>query len=498
MSICETCRVSRERDDRAILQRLANEPAEATWFEFKENKADPLMIGEYISALANSAVLEHRATAYMAWGVRDTDHFLIGTSFNPFAVKKGNEDLVPWLTRMLDPQVHFEFRSVEIGAGIRVWLLEIEAARSRPVAFSGSEYIRVATQKHKVKDYPEHERRLWKAFETEVFESGTALDRVREEGVLELIDYPSYFDLLSLPLPLTRIGYIDRFERDGLIIRGSVGWSITNLGAILFARDLKKFPSLARKQVRVVHYSGNNRVETIHEQRGQRGYANGFEGLVEYVNSRLPRTEVIGEALRRETALYPELAIRELLANMLIHQDFTMSGSGPMVEIFDGRVEMTNPGVPIIDSKRFVDYPPRSRNERVAEVMTSIGVSEQRGSGWDKIAALAESHKLAAPDITVTESTRVSLFAPKPLGKMSKAERVRAVYLHACIRRVSDETTTNSSLRQRFGIDAKNSAQASRLLAEALDTGLLVLEDDTAGARNRRYLPFWALEKNEQ
>lgn len=485
-----------ERDDKALLQKLTSEPAEAGWLEFKENKADPQMIGEYISALSNSAVLNRRATAYMVWGVRDGDHFLVGTSFDPMTAKKGNEDLIPWLTRMLDPQVHFLFRPVDIGPDIRIWLLQIEAARSRPVAFAGTEYVRIGTQKHKLKDYPEHERRLWKAFETEVFEAGTALERVRESEVLALIDYPTYYDLMGLNLPATRTGYIDRFERDGIIVRGSVGWSITNLGALLFARDLKQFPGLSRKQVRVVHYNGNNRVETIHEQRGVRGYANGFEGLVDYVNSRLPRSEEIGEALRRESAMYPELAIRELLANMLIHQDFTVTGAGPMVEIFDGRVEITNPGVPLIDARRFVDYPPRSRNEKVAEMMTTVGVSEQRGSGWDKIAALAERHELAAPEIDVTESTRVSLFAPKPLGRMSKSERVRAVYLHACIRQVSDETTTNSSVRERFGIDAKNSAQASRLLGEAVESGLLVIEDGSTGARNRRYIPFWAGEKD--
>jgi len=192
--------------------------------------------------------------------------------------------------------------------------------------------------------------------------------------------------------------------------------------------------------------------------------------------------------------MYPELAVRELLANMLIHQDFTVTGSGPMVEIFDGRVEITNPGVPIIDAKRFVDYPPRSRNEKIAETMTTIGVSEQRGSGWDKIAALADQHELAAPDIDVTESTRVTLFAPKPLSKMSKTERMRAVYLHACLRQVSGESTTNSSLRGRFGIDQKNSAQASRLLGETVDGGLLVIEDGSTGARNRRYIPYWAVD----
>jgi len=39
---------------------------------------------------------------------------------------------------------------------------------------------------------------------------------------------------------------------------------------------------------------------------------------------------------------------------------------------------------------------------------------------------------------------------------------------------------TNTSLRQRFGIDPKNSAIASRLLKEALAAGMVRLEDEQA------------------
>ncbi|MGH1524213.1 ATP-binding protein [Leifsonia sp. L25] len=487
--------MTRERDELALLQSLTSEPVEATWLEFKQNNGDPQLIGEYISALSNAAVLERRAHAYMVWGVRDSDHMVVGTSFNPTAAKKGNEALQPWLSRLLEPQVHFEFRSVNTAPDVRVWILEIEAARSRPVSFYGTEWVRVGPHKHKLSKFHEIERKLWKSFETDVFEAGSALDGAREEEVLQLLDYSAYYELNRLPLPRARRGYLEQFENDGLIVRGSVGWSITNLGAILFARDLSRFSSLSRKRVRVVHYDGNNRVVTKHEQQGERGYASGFEGLVEYVNSRLPRREVIGEALRTQTVMYPELAVRELLANMLIHQDFTVTGAGPMVEIFDGRVEITNPGIPVIDAKRFVDYPARSRNEKLAEFMTTIGVSEQRGSGWEKIASLAEHHELASPDVTVTESTKVTLFAPKPLQKMTRAERLRAVYMHACLRQVSDESITNASVRERFGIDSKNSAQASRLLGEAVEDGLLVIEEGSTGPRNRRYLPFWAAEQ---
>jgi predicted HTH transcriptional regulator len=99
----------------------------------------------------------------------------------------------------------------------------------------------------------------------------------------------------------------------------------------------------------------------LKEQEGGKGYACGFEGLIGFINALLPSNEVVGKALRSSVPMFPELAVRELVANALIHQDFFMSGTGPMVEIFDDRIEITNPGAPLVDTDRFVDTPPRSQ-----------------------------------------------------------------------------------------------------------------------------------------
>ncbi len=87
---------------------------------------------------------------------------------------------------------------------------------------------------------------------------------------------------------------------------------------------------------------------------------------------------------------YPELAIRELVANALIHQDFFISGAGPMVEIFENRIEITNPGSPLVSTARFIDTPPRSRNETLASMMRRFGICEERGSGIDKVITQVE------------------------------------------------------------------------------------------------------------
>jgi predicted HTH transcriptional regulator len=89
--------------------------------------------------------------------------------------------------------------------------------------------------------------------------------------------------------------------------------------------------------------------------------------------------------------------VRELVANALIHQDFSLSGAGPMVEIFDGRIEITNPGEPLVDTDRFLDSPPTSRNEGLASLMRRFRICEERGSGIDKVVAQLELYQLPPP-----------------------------------------------------------------------------------------------------
>lgn len=477
----------------SLVRELCALPCETEWIEFKENNAEPQVIGEYISALANAAALVGKAFAYLLWGVRDADHALVGTDFDPRAAKVGNEELESWLLRLLEPKIDFRFFAVEI-EGAHIVLLEIARAARHPVRFSGQEFVRVGTYKKKLKDFPEKERALWRIFDRAPFEDGVAAERATGDDVLRLLDYPAYFDLLERPLPANREGILEALADDWLIRRSDAGdWDVTNLGAILFAKRLDAFHGLRRKAVRVIQYRGNGRTETLKEQEGAKGYACGFEGLIGYIHGLLPANEVIEQALRKSVPMFPELAVRELVANALIHQDFFVTGAGPMVEIFDDRIEITNPGEPLVDTQRFVDTPPRSRNEALASLMRRFRICEERGSGIDKVVSQVELYQLPAPLFESPEGfTRTVLFAHKPLSAMEKADRVRACYLHACLRYVTRQSMTNASLRQRLGIDDKNIATVSRLLGEAVESGLIVIADPQVGTRIRSYLPFWA------
>lgn len=476
-----------------VIRELISLPDETEWVEFKENNGDPQTVGEYVSALSNAAAMAGQVYGYLIWGVRDSDHAVVGTEFRPRQSKIGNEELENWLLRMISPKINFDFFELNID-GKNVVVLRIDRAYGHPVRFQDTEFIRIGTYKKKLKEFPQKERELWRLFDRTPFERLIARENVRGDDVLRMLDYPSYFDLMDQPLPGTPNEILNALSSEKFLeLSGTGGWNITNLGALLFAKKLSDFQNLSRKAARVIQYKGVGRIETLKEQVGTRGYANGFDGLVGYIEALLPANEIVERAIRKDVPMFPPLAIREILANALIHQDFTVGGSGPMFEIFSDRIEFTSPGVPLMDPARFVDTPPQSRNEALASVMRRTGICEERGSGWDKIVFQTEYHQLPAPLVEVTENhTRVVLFAHRPLAQMDKDDRVRAVYLHACLRHVTRQHTTNTSVRERFGIATQNSAQASRLIREAVAAGVIAPYDPEAAPKLRRYVPVWA------
>lgn len=478
----------------ADLATLLALPRETEWIELKQNNDDPETIGEYLSALSNSAALHGKDAGYLVWGIEDHTRRVVGTTAKPRERRIGNEELENWLAHGLSPRIDFHFSEMSIDDH-RVVALRVQAATAYPVAFKGVEWIRVGTIKKKLKDHPGKEKELWAKLAHMPVEVGIAASGVSGEEVLTRLDYAAYFDLAGHAAPATRGAILDRLATERLVARrGDDVYDITNLGALLFARLLAEFPTLARKAFRVVRYRGSSRVEAEREQLGVKGYAAGFAGLVGYVNGQVPRNEVLGDALRREVEMYPKRAVRELVANAMIHQDLSMSGTGPMVEIFEDRLEVSNPGLPLIDPLRFIDHSPRSRNESLADLMRRLGICEERGSGFDKVIFDIEVFQLPPPDIRVDEThTRVVLFAHQDLGKMDRLDRVRACYQHCCLSYVSNQVMTNTTLRTRFKIDEADYTVASKIIRETIDAALIKREDPTNQSRKHaRYVPFWA------
>jgi len=481
-----------EKELNILLKELVREPHETEWLEFKANFHSPEEIGERLSALSNGACLKNKKFGYLVFGVKDVTHQILGTAFKAKSHKKGKEDLEHWLLNRLRPRIDIEIFEFDTDNGEYISLYKIPAATNSPTEFTNISYIRIGSYTKKLGDYPLKASKLWKSFSKQAFEKEIALKNVTSADIIRLLDTPTYFELIKLPYPTTQERVIEKFESEKLVIKTTKGYDITNLGAILFAKKLNEFETLKRKAIRVIVYKDKNRIDTVREQMGQRGYAVGFVGLINWINSQLPANEEIGKALRKETKMYPEIAIREVVANALIHQDFNEKGF-PAIEIFSDRVEITNTGLPIIPTDRFIDEY-QSRNEQLADIMRRMGICEEKGSGFDKVIFSNELYQLPAVNILKQElHTKVILYSYMPLNKMDKKDKIRACYQHACLKRVSNETMTNETLRTRFKIDDKNSAIASRIIKETFDAGFIKKGDPTSKSRKHiKYIPFWA------
>lgn len=303
-----------------LVDELIKFPRECEWVEFKHNFHSPEEIGERLSALSNGACIHNRSTGYLVFGVEDHTHKILGTSFSAKAHKKGSEDFEHWLATRLNPRIDFRIYEFDYETNKRLVIFVIPAARNRPVDFLHHAYIRVSSITRKLSEFSEKEAIIWRK-DHKPFEKEFALEGLSAADVVKLLSTETYFDLLNIPYPSNQQGVIEKFLAEGLITKEVQGYAITKLGAILFSKDLTYFESVIRKSVRVIVYKGKNKVETEREQMGVKGYALGFEGLVDWINSQLPSNEEIGKVLRTETKMYPELAIRELVANALIHQD---------------------------------------------------------------------------------------------------------------------------------------------------------------------------------
>ncbi|MFN7096860.1 MAG: ATP-binding protein, partial [Gammaproteobacteria bacterium] len=175
----------------------------------------------------------------------------------------------------------------------------------------------------------------------------------------------------------------------------------------------------------------------------------------------------------------------------LIHQDMTITGSGPLIELFSDRLEITNPGESLVKTERMIDLPPRSRNESLASLMRRMRLCEEQGSGLDKVIINIELFHLPAPKFRAEESTmQVTLYAPRTFANMTNEERLRACEQHTIIKYLGGGRMKNTTLCERFGIEIKNAAQASKVINAAIKSQLIKPADPEHPRAG--YIPIWA------
>lgn len=475
------------KDIKALFKLLIQIDEWEWYVEFKEN-FDKLRDWKNISAISNVALLKWKDFWYIIFWV-DDDKNIVGTKLKPLTKKIWNQDLKIWLSQKISPKTHIEFFEENIDWKDIV-IFEISSAIDSPVEFEWKAYIRIWESTSCLDKHPSLERKIWNNNKNKNFEKWIAGSNLSVDEVLKLLDYDKYFTLSKQDIPTDTTKFVEKLEQDSLVkLQDDWQYSITILWAILFAKNLDNFTALKRKSIRVITYHGTNRVVRKNDIEWKKWYAVWFEWLIEYIITQLWNNEEIIKALRVETTIYPEVALREFIANAIIHQDFSLTGAWPIIEIFSNRIEITNPWIPLIDTDRFIDHPPRSRNEDLASLMRRFGFCEESWSWVDRALINIELFQLPAPKFeTYDEFTKVTLYAPKDLKSMSEDDKIRACFQHCVLQYLSwEEKMTNKTLRTRFNIPETNYPAASKIISITLKKWKIKTSE-----KSKEYIPWWA------
>lgn len=323
------------------------------------------------------------------------------------------------------------------------------------------------------------------------FEQQFAKGGLSVNQVLELLDYKAFYERLDRNVPSSTDSILSKMSDYGFCERNNDQWNITNLGAILYANDLRDFDGLKNREIVLHKYVGTNNRQQEYEQHITRGYAAAFEDLVEMVMQSTSKEKI--DVNRELEPIYPRVAIREITANMLVHQDFGITGMPITIEIFANRIAFTNPGAPLNNINRLIDLPPNSRNEKLAQTMFMLHICEKRGSGIDRAVAAVEEMVLPAVKFTRgDEHTKVFLYPQKSLKDMTKQEKIEACYQHACLMFEDDKPVNNQSVRERFELNKNQSSIASRIITDTLEAGFIKpADEETASRKYMTYIPFY-------
>lgn len=460
-------------------------PSELNELDWKSGLSDKTeRLAQHISAFANM-----KGGGILVYGVHND-----GTCFN--LEKEETDKIIQTLGNIAQNNLVYSIpidHSIVEFEGYNLLFVYIPEQVDKPVHLRGKDvyasYHRSAGQT--VKMSRNQVKALIATSQGITFEQQVAKDGLTRNDVLKLLNYRALYRILDKNIPQSADAIIERLVDYHLCTQEGNTWSITNLGAILFANELRDFQNMKGHEVVVRKYVGTNNRQQEFEQHGVYGYAVGFEGLIDFI-MRSTSTELI-DVKREDIPTYPRVAIREFVANALVHQDFGITGMPVTIEIFSNRLSVTNAGAPLNDINRLIDLPPQSRNEQLAQMMFTLGICERRGSGIDR--AIAAVEKMYLPPVKFTKSeqhTRVFLYPQKSLKEMTKQEKISACYQHACLVYEDGGSINNQSVRERFELSKNDSSIASRIISDTLDAGLIKPADiETASKKYMTYIPFY-------
>lgn len=390
----------------ALLDRLRAEPRETEWLEFKANRYEPQVLGEYLSALANSACLLGRPRGYLAFGIEDGSHAVVGTAFDPQAEKGRGEQLLPlWLSLGLRPNVGFEIHALTY-QGARVVLFEVHPAFDRPVEFYGTAYVRDGTSKTELSKYPEKARTIWNRrvdWSAQVCEQAT-LDDLEPEAIAKARrEFATKFPAKAAVVA----GWDDStfLNKAKLTIRGGV----THAALLLLGRP-EAATLLVPAVARISWLLKNQRNEDLDYEHFGPPFLLNVDKVLARIRNLTVRELPGGTLFPVELTQYDPWVIREALHNCIAHQDYGLRGRIQVVETPDALL-LTNVGgfLPgCVETVIEQDAPLEIyRNPFLAEAMVNLNMIDTQGGGIKRMFIKQRERFFPMPDYELAQPERV-------------------------------------------------------------------------------------------
>lgn len=393
-----------------LIERLRRESGESEWLEFKHDYYEPQLIGEYLSALANSACILGKNVGYLVFGINDTTHEVVGTQFDPITAKKGNQNLLLWLSLGLQPNVGFEYEIVEHPDGTVV-IFKVNAAWDRPVRFYGTAYIRVGSSKTQLSNHPEKERIIWTR---RTDWSGLICERVSFDD-LDLVAIRKAREqfIIKHPGQASECAQWDNttfLNKAKLAIHGD----LTNAALLLLGKpESATLLSPAVAKISWILKDAQNR-ELDYEHFGPPFILN-VDKVLNRIRNLTLRTLPSGTLFPQEISQYDPWVIREALHNCIAHQDYGLRGRIEIVETPEN-VILTNVGSFLPGDVRTViqqDAPLEIyRNPFLAEAMVNLNMIDTQGGGIKRMFQAQIRRYFPLPDYDLSNYERVIVKIP--------------------------------------------------------------------------------------
>ena len=384
------------------IDQLRGQPTEMEWLEFKRNRCEPKQLGEYLSALANSACLAGQRSGYLIFGIDDETHEVVGTNFDPYDTKaKGNQDLLPWLAAGLHPNTGFEPLIVDHPAG-RVVVFEVAPARDQPVNFYGTAYIRVGTSKTKLSNHPEKARAIWTH---------------GSDWSAEVCEQASLHDLAPEAITKAREQFVVRHPARATEVKGWDDTTFLNKARVLQQGTLTNAALLllgqpeasallvpAVAQISWVLKDAHNR--ELDCEHIDPPFLLAGDHLLQRIRNLTVRALPNGTLFPQEFTQYDPWVIREALHNSIAHQDYRLRGRIVVVE-FPDRISLTNVGDFLPGDVATVirqDAPQAIyRNPFLARAMVELNLIDTQGGGIKRMFDTQRKRSFPLPDYDLTE-----------------------------------------------------------------------------------------------